>query len=149
MPFRLHLPMWFFLLIATFPIVSTAQTSGGSTPATLGEIRIHVQDPSGRAVQAHGILAGPSGGRSRSVEGASDGSLVISDLSVGRYRLQLTHAGFATANIDLQVQSAKPVSRQITLRVGGPDTTVTVNCPDAHRGARYPSFRRASAYPSG
>jgi outer membrane receptor protein involved in Fe transport len=123
---KLRLAVLSLLLIAPSTIASFGQTSGGNTPPNTGEIRIHVQDPAGRAVQAHGILIGPSGGRSRSVEGASDGSLVLSDVAVGRYQLQLTHAGFSPANIEMQVQSAKPVTRQITLRVGGPTTTVTV-----------------------
>jgi len=103
-----------------------AQNSNSSVSQGIGELRLQVHDRSGRPLKAAGTLSGPTSGRIRSVETAADGSLALTGLAFGQYRLQLAHPGFATQIINLQVQSASPISREVTLLIGGVTTTVDV-----------------------
>jgi len=92
----------------------------------MGEFRLQVKDPSGHPLQARGTLYGPTGGRTRSVETAPDGSLTLSDLPFGRYRLQITRSGFAAQAVAFQIQSTATVNREMILTVGDVSTTVNV-----------------------
>ena len=62
-------------LLFSFALMSVAATTLAQT-APKGEIRIRAKDATGHAVKAHGTLSGPTGGRSRVVEMAPDGSLM-------------------------------------------------------------------------
>lgn len=98
----------------------------GSAAANTGEIRLQVKDPKGQPLQAQGTLTGSTSGASRSIETAVDGSLVLSNLAFGRYQLLLHRSGFTPQVISIQVQSTVPVSREVTLVIGGPTTTINV-----------------------
>lgn len=103
-----------------------AQDSNSSISQGIGELRLQVHDPNGRPLKATGTLSGPVSGRIRSVETAADGSVTLTGLAFGQYRLQLTHPGFAAQMIHLQIQSASPTSREVTLLIGRVSTTVDV-----------------------
>src|SRR5262245_19461283 len=60
-----------------------------------GEIRIQVKDPSGAAMEAAGKLENLANGTSRSFRTDSQGGYILKDLPFGRYRLELSSAGFA------------------------------------------------------
>lgn len=98
----------------------------GSAATNAGEIRLQVRDPKGQPLQAQGILSGPTSGMSRSIETAADGLLVLSNLAFGHYQVLLHRSGFTPQVISIQVQSATPSTREVTLVMGGPSTTINV-----------------------
>ena len=114
------------LLILSVRLPAFSQTQRSTVTAGSGEIRIHVRDSSGHPVQAQGVLFGPTAGRSRSVEIAPDGSANVPDLPFGSYQLRLAQAGFAPETINVQVQSAITLKREVVLRLLGVATTVNV-----------------------
>ncbi len=81
-----------------------------------GEIRVQVKDPSGAAMVASGKLE--SAGVERAFQTDANGSYTLTGLPFGRYRLELSRTGFVTATELIDVQSAAPVSRSITMRLG-------------------------------
>ena len=97
-----------------------------SQAAPTGELSLRVHDSSGRALHATGSLVGPNGGKTRTIETQPDGSLTISDLAFGSYRLVLTRTGFSSQTISFRVQSTNAITRDVTLVVGEVSTTVTV-----------------------
>jgi outer membrane receptor protein involved in Fe transport len=112
------------LLLSSTPALSLHAQS----PATgqTGSLRIMVKDPANRPVaKARGVLYGSSGDR-HLVETASDGSLAVSDLALGRYTLVLSSAGFAPVTLHFSLTSAAPVTRDVTLLIGSVNTSVSV-----------------------
>ena len=85
-----------------------------------------MRDALGHPVQAHGILSGPTGGRSRIIEFARDGSANLDDLPFGSYQLRVTQAGLTPQTVTFQVHTASPVKREIVLGLAAVATTVTV-----------------------
>jgi outer membrane receptor protein involved in Fe transport len=108
------------------PMPIAAQATGTSAAAT-GEIRLQVKDSSGHPLVARGTLYGPSAGHSVSVESASDGSLLATGLSFGRYSLELADAGFATQRVQFVLSARTPAAhRDVVMAIGGLNTTVNV-----------------------
>ena len=101
-----------------------AQSS--STTSNAGEVRVQIRDPRGQPLQAQGTLFGPTAGRNRSVQISPDGSLVLSNLAFGSYRLLVSQFGFTSQTVDLQVRSSTPFTREVTLSVGDLSTTIDV-----------------------
>jgi outer membrane receptor protein involved in Fe transport len=101
-----------------------AQSSNGST--NTGEVRFQVRDVKGQPLQARGTLSGPAPGDIRGVETAPDGSLSLSNLAFGHYQLILSRSGFTSQTIDIQLRTKTPLTRNVTLLVGGPSTTISV-----------------------
>ncbi len=85
-----------------------------------GEIRLEVKDPSGAAAQASLKLNG------RTVQTDSQGVYVFRNLALGRYRIEVSKTGFATQDIEIDVNSATPVSRTVMLAIGGRSFRVDV-----------------------
>ena len=96
------------LLVSLFILQSQAQVPSG-------EIRLEVKDQSNAAVQASGQLRG--GKQDRRFETDAQGSATIAPIPYGRYRLELSKAGFAPQILELEVASTTPVFRVITLVV--------------------------------
>lgn len=74
-----------------------------------GEIRLSVQDSSGAAMQAAGKLG------TQSFQTDAQGHYTFTNVPYGRYRLEVSQAGFATQAAAIDVQSATPILRTITL----------------------------------
>jgi outer membrane receptor protein involved in Fe transport len=107
------------LFLATVPLVVQAQV------ATTSSLHLTVKDPANRPIaNAHGVLYGPSS--NRSVGTASDGSLTVSDLPLGRYTLVLNGQGFAPLTLHVTVTSSAPITRDVTLLVGSVNSSVNV-----------------------
>src|SRR6185295_15149540 len=85
------------------------------TPA--GELRIEIRDPSGAAVEAAGKLVNLNGSGNRAFQTDARGAFTLTNLAFGRYRIEISKAGFATQTILVDVQSATPIARAITLDV--------------------------------
>jgi outer membrane receptor protein involved in Fe transport len=79
-----------------------------------GEIRVQVKDPSGAAVAASGRLRNPVAGIDRTFQTDAQGLFSFPALPYGRFSLEVSKAGFATLSVQIDVQSATPVSRTVT-----------------------------------
>jgi len=113
---QLRLAIFATLLL---PIQLCAQGSNG-------EIRLEVKDPSGAAMQASGRLENLQSGAARSFQTDANGKLTFAELSVGRYRLEVSGQGFVTQSLLVDVQSSTPVSRTITMAIGVESARVDV-----------------------
>jgi outer membrane receptor protein involved in Fe transport len=92
----------------------------------VGEIRLAVKDVSGAPMEASGKLETVS--TRAEVRFATDarGEHVFGGLSYGRYRLEVTKSGFAPESLLLTVDSATPLTREVTLSLGSAASSVTV-----------------------
>ena len=80
-----------------------------------GELRIRVQDASGLAMEASGKLEGLASKTDLSFQTDPGGTYTFSSLSPGRYRLEISKAGFATQSVLIDVESGTPVSRTVMM----------------------------------
>src|ERR1700722_4413039 len=94
--------------------------------APQGEIRLQVKDPSGAPMQASGTLESLAGGVARDFQTDSNGNVALGNLPVGRYRLQVSKSGFTTQSVTIDVQSATPVTRSISMEIGAQAAKVDV-----------------------
>jgi outer membrane receptor protein involved in Fe transport len=89
-----------------------------------GEIRLEVKDPSGAGMQASVHLAGVGGDRRFQTD--AQGAYTFSNLASGRYRLEVSKDGFTTQSMLIDVQSATPVSRTVTLELAAQASRIDV-----------------------
>src|ERR1700723_2808457 len=76
-----------------------------------GEVRVQVKDSSGTAMEASGKFVNLGTGVERSFQTDPLGTFTLGGLPFGRYRLELSKAGFATQSVVIEVQSATPIAR--------------------------------------
>jgi outer membrane receptor protein involved in Fe transport len=91
-----------------------------------GEIRLHVTDPSGSAMEASVKLEGPPPSAERTLKTDAEGVLTLRNLPFGRYRMEVSQQAFATQSVTLDIQSSVPVSRTVMMALGVASTTVDV-----------------------
>ena len=103
----------------SLPAVAFGQASGA-------EIRLDVHDPSGAGMQASGTLRNLATGVVRPFQTKTDGSLTLSNLPPGRYRVDLSRAGFEAQSFTIDLTAASPITRTVTLPVGAATATVDV-----------------------
>ena len=96
----------------------------GQTPE--GEIRVQVKDPSGAAMDASGTLQSVAPGVRRSFQTDAQGRYTLGGLPYGHYRLEISKAGFATQSATIDVRSATPISRTVTMALGVQSSRVNV-----------------------
>lgn len=92
-----------------------------------GKIRVHVSDTTGAALEASARIVGP--GITRTLLSDTEGNFSLSGLEFGRYRVEISRPGFLTKTLTIDVNSPEPVSRQVTLLIQGPSTSITVLSP--------------------
>jgi outer membrane receptor protein involved in Fe transport len=102
-----------------YPILLQAQ------PST-GQIRLEVKDPSGAALVASGKLDNLATGEQRSFQTDSQGVYTFSALPFGKYRLEISSEGFATQSLSLDLQSAAPIRRTLTMVLASQEAKVEV-----------------------
>ncbi len=108
-----------FVFSAMFPTVQ-AQSNSGSISGT-------VTDPSGAVVPGATVtIENPVSGYLRTAKTDSTGRYQFSNLPFNPYHLTATATGFGSVAQDADVRSAIPVNVNITLKVAGASTTVTV-----------------------
>jgi outer membrane receptor protein involved in Fe transport len=90
-----------------------------------GEIRIQVKDSSGLAMEASGKLESPASKTGLSFQTDSQGTYTFSNLSPGRYRLEVSKAGFATQSVLIDVESGT-VSRTVTMALAAQASRIDV-----------------------
>jgi outer membrane receptor protein involved in Fe transport len=83
-----------------------------------GALRVEVLNLAGKAIEAEGKLENLSTGVSYDFQTDAEGKYSIAGLAYGRYRLQVSREGFATHSELIDVQSAEPLSRRVTLALG-------------------------------
>ena len=96
----------------------------GQTPT--GQMNLEVKDPSGAALEAMGKLESLAPGVQRNFQTDAKGTYTLDSLPYGRYRLEVSKAGFATQSVLIDIQSATPISRTVTLALGAQTSQVDV-----------------------
>jgi outer membrane receptor protein involved in Fe transport len=94
-----------------------------------GEIRLQITDPSGAALRARCVLSGLSSSVNISTQTNAQGVWTARDLPFGRYRLEISRNGFASQALELDIESAVAVTRNIILKLQNIATAVTVITP--------------------
>ena len=89
-------------------------------------IRVQVNDPSGAPMEAAGKLDSGALGVQRDFETDSQGAYTIDHLPFGRYRLQITKAGFVPQSASVDVFSITPVTAIVTMKLETQSTKVDV-----------------------
>ena len=107
--------LFFFLTITT----ARAQQS-------TGEIHLEVRDPAGSVMAASGRLQNLASGSFTPFDTDPRGAYTFKDLAFGRYRLQVSKSGFAAQSVLIDVLSAAPVSRTITLALAPQTSKIDV-----------------------
>ena len=103
-------------LLTVSPIASP-QRPLNSPSAGNGEIRIEVRDPSGAAMRATGKRGNLGTGTARDFETDAAGVYTFTNLTYGRYRLEVSRDGFATRSLSVDVESEAPISRTVRLEL--------------------------------
>jgi hypothetical protein len=98
--------------------------SHGQTPT--GQIQLEVKDPSGAAIEASGKLESSAPVLELGFQTDAQGMYTFVNLPYGRYRLEVSKAGFATQSVRIDVQSGTPISRTITMALGTQTSRVDV-----------------------
>lgn len=91
-----------------------------------GEIRIQVQDSSGLAMEASGKVESLASETDFSFQTDAQGTFTFTNLSAGRYRLEVSKAGFATQSLLIDVQSGGSVSRTIMMSLAAQASRIEV-----------------------
>src|SRR5271155_3297492 len=105
-------------------LVVAALRLHGQSP--VGEIRLQIKDPSGAAMEAFGKLESLDKAVQRNFQTDALGRFTLGNLPYGRYRLEVSKAGFTTKSVLIGVQSTAPVSRTITMSLGSQVSKVDV-----------------------
>src|SRR6185503_8678113 len=95
------------LLLGAAPMVSAQ----GQT----GEIKLTVKDPSNSPVSANGKLENLASGVARSFQTDTNGAADLTNVGPARYRLEITHSGFAVWSEAITVKSGASLSRDVAL----------------------------------
>lgn len=91
-----------------------------------GEIRLQVTDPSGAPMQALARLRGQKAGTDLRVSTDTKSPTVLPRLPLGRYRLEVSKAGFATQSLSIDIVSTAPVERTVTMALAAQASRVDV-----------------------
>jgi hypothetical protein len=91
-----------------------------------GELRLTVRDPAGRAVAAHVELAGRNPQFRAEARADSTGHARLRRLPQGVYRLAVTQVGFEQFVDEIEIRSAVPQEKEVTLKIGAVATEITV-----------------------
>jgi outer membrane cobalamin receptor len=91
-----------------------------------GELRLTVTDQAGLPVPSIVEIFSSSSQYRRSLEAVADGKVVAKRLPFGVYRVTVRKDGFNPYSVLIEVRSAIPLEKTVTLALAGIDTTVVV-----------------------
>jgi outer membrane receptor protein involved in Fe transport len=91
-----------------------------------GEIRLQVRDQSGAVMKASGTLQNLDTKTERPFETDAQGAFDFSTLLYARYEIRVSKNGFATQTARVDLHSATPVEKVITLSLSSQTSTVNV-----------------------
>src|SRR5258706_13429053 len=118
---RWRRPALFWLWIAALVFMRT-----GTAQIMEGELRVTVRDPSGRAVAARIELVGRNPQFRTESQADSAGQARLPRLPSGVYRMGRRAAGFEEFVETVEIRSAIPQLKEITLKLGPVETEITV-----------------------
>src|SRR5258708_6275779 len=98
--------------------------------SSTGELHLTVTDPAGLPIQSAVELVSEANQLRQNLETDPEGTLIAKRLPFGRYRVEVSRAGFATFAGLVDVQSALPTEYHVELSLAPLQTEVTVG-PDA------------------
>ena len=101
------------------PVILLLSASAFAQNQANGEIRLAVKDQVGNVLIATGTLENLATGVSRSFQTDDRGQVLLSGLSFGRYRLEVAQQGFTPQVSLIDVESVTPITRTLTLSLGG------------------------------
>jgi TonB-dependent receptor-like protein/carboxypeptidase family protein len=104
-------------------VVALGQFAGSST----GELRLTVRDPSGLPLQCSVELISESTAVRQDLQTDADGRVAAKRLPFGTYRLAVVRDGFAPVSELIEIRSALPIDRRVTLTVAAVQAQVTVS----------------------
>ena len=87
---------------------------------------MEVKDSSGAAVEAQGLLEGPTTSLRQAFRTTVRGSITLANLPLGRYRLRISKEGFVTQTVFVELDSPTPVTQSISLALGAATYSVSV-----------------------
>ena len=93
---------------------------------TNGAIRLQVKDPSGAGVHTSGALRNLDTNAETPFETNAEGAFEFTNLVYARYQIHLAKDGFAPQDVRVDVRSAAPISRTVTLALSSQSTSVNV-----------------------
>ena len=111
--------MLFRVVLALTSYLAWAQTG-------TGELRLTVKDPTGLGVAASVELSNEATKTRQNVTLPADGRASLKNLPYGFYALTVRHSGFAPVSLKVEIRSAVPQSREVTLDVETVHTAVVV-----------------------
>lgn len=91
-----------------------------------GELRVHVVDPSGRAMQVTIHLLSQANEYSANLQTDREGNLDVARLPYGLYRLNLEQQGFASVAETIAIRSSIPVEHFIELKLAAVQQSIAV-----------------------
>ena len=103
---------------ALFVAVAGLSLAPFQAQAQTGGIRIEVKDPSGAVMEASGKVENIASGVSRTFRTDPKTPYEMSGLPFGVYKLEVSQAGFRTQTEVVEVDSAGPVEKTISLAIG-------------------------------
>lgn len=92
----------------------------------LGELRLEVRDPQGRAAVASGSLVSEANQINREFAVPADGRYVVEELPFGVYRIRVAAEGFAEWTELVEIRSTVPVNVPVALGMAALSTKVEV-----------------------
>ena len=107
-------------------ILLFAGTLPALSQSNSGELRLHVADPSGRAVQATIHLLSQANQYFADLQTDSGGNLDVARLPYGDYRLSIDHSGFGPFVQIVSIRSSIPIRRSVSLKLATLEQTVAV-----------------------
>jgi hypothetical protein len=113
-------------LTVRFSVLAVLLVPAASAQVMEGELRVTVRDPAGRAVAARIELSGRNPQFLTEAQADSQGRARLRRLPPGVYRLQVTQPGFEEQSETVEIRSAVPLIRDVTLRLGAVETQITV-----------------------
>jgi Carboxypeptidase regulatory-like domain len=136
-------------------LLFAAVLSNAIAQTASGEFRLTVKDASGAPMPAHVSVVNQSTHTEQAVDLPPDGRYTFKNLPFGFYRLEISRAGFTASSELIEVRSAIPQSRQVTLGVLPIETAVQVTeadtlvDPDRTGSAYYAGERQVRERPTG
>lgn len=116
-----HSMKTFFALLLFF---STSCAAFGQT--NTGELRIHVTDPSGLAVQTKILIVSEANDYDQTLSTDKAGNLDVPRLPFGIYQIRIAQRGFAVSAHTVEIRSSVPIEYPIRLDLPSVNETVTV-----------------------
>ncbi len=116
--FSVRWPFW-------IPLLGFAALLGAQSQT--GELRLTVTDQAGLPVLAPVELASNANQYRQTFTAGRDGTIVAKRLPFGIYRLRIAMDGFAPYSEILEIRSAVPIERRITLSLARVETAVVVS----------------------